>query len=202
MFLSTYYTTASHVITATKYCSGFPTQYWYELYQNTGIVVGCGYFSVAIYIGVFSVYRRAMHQTAPLSATSTTSHNQQMVEQQQRLTVTLGIITLSTLIFFNIPYTIFAVYKWLDVAVPQATPLGIISRFSTIINVVLNGATRHLNIQPVQGTPLRTLRKNRLLSSLFLFFTILCCSVLISGFDLDRWYGVIDKIFAQYLWQL
>uniref|UniRef100_A0A914VFS1 G-protein coupled receptors family 1 profile domain-containing protein n=1 Tax=Plectus sambesii TaxID=2011161 RepID=A0A914VFS1_9BILA len=134
MFLSTYYTSASHELTATKYCSGFPTQYWYDLYQTMLIITGCGYVSVAIYVCVFFVYRRTTRQTAPLS---TSSHNQQMIEQQQRLTVTLGIITLSTLILFNIPFTIFAVCKLLGVSAPQPTLLGIISRFSTIINVVL-----------------------------------------------------------------
>uniref|UniRef100_A0A914UW30 G-protein coupled receptors family 1 profile domain-containing protein n=1 Tax=Plectus sambesii TaxID=2011161 RepID=A0A914UW30_9BILA len=124
---------ASRELNTTKYCSGFPTQHWYDLYQNTLIITGCGYASVAIYIGVFFVYRRTMRQTAPLS---TTANNQQVVEHQQRLTVTLGIITLSTLIFFNIPFTIITVCKWLNVNVPQAI-LGIISRFSTIINVVL-----------------------------------------------------------------
>uniref|UniRef100_A0A914VK82 G-protein coupled receptors family 1 profile domain-containing protein n=1 Tax=Plectus sambesii TaxID=2011161 RepID=A0A914VK82_9BILA len=134
MFFSTYYTQTSHELNATKYCSGFPTQFWYDFYQNTLLINICGYVSVAIYIGVFFVYRRVKRQTAPLS---TSSHNQQMVEQQQRLTVTLGIITLSTLIFFNIPYTIIAVYKLLNLDTPQPTLLGIISRFSAIINVVL-----------------------------------------------------------------
>uniref|UniRef100_A0A914WZ48 G-protein coupled receptors family 1 profile domain-containing protein n=1 Tax=Plectus sambesii TaxID=2011161 RepID=A0A914WZ48_9BILA len=134
MFLSTYYSIASHERNVTKYCSGFPTQFWYDFYQNTLLINICGYVSVAIYIGVFFGYRRVKRQTAPLS---TTLRNQHMVEQQQRLTVTLGIITMSTLIFFNIPYTIIAVYKLMNVDTPQPTLLGIISRFSAIINVVL-----------------------------------------------------------------
>ena len=56
---------------------------------------------------------------------------------QRQLTVTLGIIMFSTMIFFIGPYSVFAFAAWKGESAPQATILGTISRFSTIINILI-----------------------------------------------------------------
>uniref|UniRef100_A0A914X9U4 G-protein coupled receptors family 1 profile domain-containing protein n=1 Tax=Plectus sambesii TaxID=2011161 RepID=A0A914X9U4_9BILA len=132
MLLSTYFGT-KNATTVTKMCTNPGIPYAYNLYQQT-MIAGAGYLSVIIYFFVFLSYRRAVRNIAP---STNVIGEQHAVALQRRLTVTLGIITISTFIFFIIPYTIFAVCAWMNVVAPQPSLLATISRFSTIINVVI-----------------------------------------------------------------
>jgi dolichyl-phosphate-mannose--protein O-mannosyl transferase len=48
----------------------------------------------------------------------------------------LGIISISTLLFFIAPFSILAVCAWMNVVPPQSLVIGIFARFSTIINML------------------------------------------------------------------
>jgi hypothetical protein len=103
------------------------------------LISSAGCASVAIYIAILFVHRFANHGIAP--ANISTTYQQELstaqLAVQRRLTVTLGIITTSTLIFFIIPYTILAVYLWIGKNTPQPILLGVITKFSTINNVFI-----------------------------------------------------------------
>jgi hypothetical protein len=131
MLLSTYFGT-SHLPNINKLCARPAAAATYNLYQPT-LVAGAGCISVAIYICVFVAYRRTMSQISP----NTSLHDQKAIILQRRLTVTLGIITVSTFFLFIIPFSIIAVYTLMNTVLPQAALLGTISRFSTIINVAI-----------------------------------------------------------------
>jgi hypothetical protein len=131
MLLSTYFFTLD-AQNDTKLCVQLPVSFVYNLYHYS-LLTGAGCISVAIYIGVFVAYRHTMRQISPNSITN----EQKAFVLQRRLTVTLGIITVSTLIFFVIPFSILSVYAFMNVVPPQGAVLGTISRFSTIINVAI-----------------------------------------------------------------
>ena len=131
MFVSTYFDTPP-VSSMTMLCANAVLSSSYNLYHQTHICCA-GFASVAIYVGVFFVYRRSVSQISPNGTISA----QRALELQRRLTVTLGIITLSTLIFLIIPLSIHAVYAWMNVKIQFSAVTGTISRFSTVINVVI-----------------------------------------------------------------
>jgi hypothetical protein len=140
MFISSYFGTSPLLsATNTKVCTLLPTPHWYYVYHMT-LISGAGCVSVAIYIGIFFAYRHNNHVTALARARTNQPHftiSLAKLAIQRRLTVTLGIITVSTLIFFIIPYTILAVTLWIGKDPPQPTVLSVVSKFSTIINVLI-----------------------------------------------------------------
>jgi hypothetical protein len=131
MLLTTYfYTSPSPKVP--KSCAVGQTSFAYNLYHST-FVVAAGYVSIAIYLYVFIAYRRASRQIA----SNTVTNQRQATAVQRRLTVTLGIIAISTLFFFIAPFTILAVCAWMNVVPPHVLIIGIVARFSTIINVFI-----------------------------------------------------------------
>lgn len=130
MFLTAYYD--PNAPNETKACYTPPLTYSYNLYETT-LNAGSGCVSVAINICVFIAYHRAMRQIT----SSILTNEQRVLVQQRRLTVTLGIMAVSTLIFYIIPFTVLAVYAWMNVVPPNVTLLFLPVRCSTIINVVI-----------------------------------------------------------------
>jgi hypothetical protein len=129
MLLTTYFDT-SKLSTTPKLCSTASFSRSYDYFQAT-LNTGAGYVSVGIYICVFIAYRRAKRQIV--------SHHEDqiMAAQERRLTVTLGIITISTLFLVVIPDTIYFVCAFMNVPPPETALLGIINRLSTICNVAI-----------------------------------------------------------------
>jgi hypothetical protein len=95
MFLTTYfYTDPGPTVGLT--CSHDLFSFSYEIFHIASIA-GSGYASFVVYICVFIAYRRAMRKTA--SITTVHGHEQRAIngDQQRRLTVTVGLINVSTL---------------------------------------------------------------------------------------------------------
>jgi hypothetical protein len=115
----------------TKICSAAAFSVNFSLFMYTSVsVVGCS--SVFIYVGVFFAYRKATRKPTQVSMQSNEQHL-----MERRLTVTLGIISLSTLFLFTVPYSILAVTHWMNVPTPQSFLLIDLSRISAFINVVI-----------------------------------------------------------------
>ena len=91
MYLTSYFYTDPRPISGLT-CSGNLFSFSYEIFHIASIA-GSGYASFVVYIFVFVAYRRAMRKTASL----TTAHEQTAINTQRRLTVTVGIINISTL---------------------------------------------------------------------------------------------------------
>jgi hypothetical protein len=128
--MSTYFGTDPNVLNVNKLCtSRVVFTYAYYLFHMT-FVPFAGYLSVAIYICVYVAYRRAVSHNAGAS-------NNAITDQQRRLTITLGIITVSTLFLFSIPLSVFTLCALMGIAAPQPLLLGIFIRFSTICNVAI-----------------------------------------------------------------
>jgi hypothetical protein len=132
MLLTTYFGTDRDDQNVNKACtSQVVITLSYNSFHMT-FVPGAGLLSVGIYICVYFAYKRAVvnHRSAGADSNAITN-------QQRRLTVTLGIITVSTLFLFDIPMSIFAVSALMNVIPPQVVILGIFMRFSIITNVAI-----------------------------------------------------------------
>lgn len=99
---------------------------WYAIYKVTFILF-VGIMVVCLYIGTLIRFRITMNKILPTAI-------DQYAIQQRSLTVTLGLSTLSTLVLFIGPYSVFAVAAYIGVTPPEPTLLGTLSRFSTIVN--------------------------------------------------------------------
>jgi hypothetical protein len=104
-----YFGTDPNVLNVNKLCtSRVVFTYAYYLFHMT-FVPFAGYLSVAIYICVYVSYRRAVSHNAGAS-------NNAITDQQRRLTITLGIITVSTLFLFSIPLSVFTLCALMGIA--------------------------------------------------------------------------------------
>ena len=133
MFLSIYFN-KTDAPTVTKMCAVTPFAYSYTSCQYTLITVAsCA--SVAIYILVFITYRRTMVAISPNISNS----EEEAIAQQRRLTVTLGIISVSTIIFFLIPSAFVTVYAWMHIPLTptKSVILAAMIKCSTTINVAI-----------------------------------------------------------------
>jgi hypothetical protein len=133
MFSSVYFGMNNVVTnsTLTRLCSGTIFPNWFPMFEQT-FDLSVSLTGVLIYVGVYLAYRRATSKVTPIE-----TNNAVQTAMQHRLTVTLGIITCSTFIFFVIPYVVFTLFAWLRLPTPYVILWGTMSRFSTIINVTI-----------------------------------------------------------------
>jgi hypothetical protein len=122
----------------TRTCSGasaplFPQ--WYALFHVT-FVAAVSLLSVILYIGVFVAYQSAM-RTAVNSRSITQTVETQLQENQRRLTITIGIIMSSSVVFFIAPMTLNAVTIWLKIPTPGRTAITPMLQASAILNTVI-----------------------------------------------------------------
>uniref|UniRef100_A0A914UJ58 G-protein coupled receptors family 1 profile domain-containing protein n=1 Tax=Plectus sambesii TaxID=2011161 RepID=A0A914UJ58_9BILA len=134
MFLSSYFG-LPHKENLDRMCTGLIFPAWFLKFHYS-FVTGVNLLSITIYMGVYFFYRRLMKQTAPQSGSD---DEVQRSAKQRRLTVTLGIITISTFIFYVCPTTVLAVSTWWSKPVPQQYTfiIAAMTRTCTLINFVI-----------------------------------------------------------------
>jgi hypothetical protein len=167
MFVSAYFY-APIYSSYTLLCVGAIYPRWYTLFSSS-YVTAVGVLTVIVYIFLFTVYRKHLKQMGVGN-----SNQLRQAANQRRLTVTLGFIAISTTIFFIIPVAIYTYYSWMSVASPYTVPLAIISKVSTIANIVIY-VSRQREVRPGMWNILRCRRptntiaanitRNRLLES-------------------------------------
>jgi small-conductance mechanosensitive channel len=113
----------------------FPQPLWSAALWYT-FLAGIGCLSVGIYFGVYIAFRRASRNVLPMPQMRNNAVDQSAIAQH-RLTVTLGMITISTSVFFVIPYSMIAWYTWTGDSMPFSVAIANLTRFSPIIHVVI-----------------------------------------------------------------
>jgi ABC-type Fe3+ transport system permease subunit len=126
----------SDVSNYTRICSGvsaplFPE--WYALYHAT-FVAAVSLLSVFIYVAVFIAYQSAMRKA--VKTMSTVAETQQQANQR-RLTITIGIITVSSVVLFIAPMTLNAITIWMNVRTPGRTFITPMLQANAILNTVI-----------------------------------------------------------------
>uniref|UniRef100_A0A914VX20 G-protein coupled receptors family 1 profile domain-containing protein n=1 Tax=Plectus sambesii TaxID=2011161 RepID=A0A914VX20_9BILA len=125
MFASSYLSPPIGILN--RLCSGPPFPAWYNIFQLS-FTAGIGLLSVLIYIGVYVAHgkmlKAAVHERL----------NDQQAKRQRRLTVTIGVITVSTCVLFVAPSATIVVCYFAGVPAPFGSALGIMSRTSPIVH--------------------------------------------------------------------
>lgn len=132
LWLSTYFYVGP-VTPNTRLCA-LPHPQWYARYLYTFLALfGC--LSVSIYAGVFFAYRRATRMVFPSdSEQEATEH---FLILQRRLTVTLGIITVSTLFCSILPTIHYTIFIWLNRPIPYQFIIANLSRITPVVHVAI-----------------------------------------------------------------
>uniref|UniRef100_A0A914WCU1 G-protein coupled receptors family 1 profile domain-containing protein n=1 Tax=Plectus sambesii TaxID=2011161 RepID=A0A914WCU1_9BILA len=105
---------------------------WYSSYDLLFAPI-CGYISVAIYGGVVVAYRRHVRSTVSVGG----YHHDANLKTQKRLTITLGIISFFTLVFYCTPFCLTNSLTWAGLKLPNIynQMAGIIIRINSVVNL-------------------------------------------------------------------
>jgi hypothetical protein len=139
MLASVYFDANAAIRPHLRTCAGQIFPEWYSLYLYAFVcILNC--LGVAIYCAVFVSFRRAVARVY-----ANVSPNDLRDAQDRRLTVTLGIISISTFLCYTLPNLIFGITAVLDIPLPLLATqiLATIVRMGTIIHFTIYVARQH-----------------------------------------------------------
>uniref|UniRef100_A0A914URT6 G-protein coupled receptors family 1 profile domain-containing protein n=1 Tax=Plectus sambesii TaxID=2011161 RepID=A0A914URT6_9BILA len=144
-----YYTLQNPVANFNLLCLGAPYAPGYVIYHYTFVPVA-GALQVIFTIGIFVSYKwRDKLAKSNKATVRSTGAEEQHIKIQRRLTVTLGLITISTVLFFITPFSILAFIFFTGITVPAVLTiiLAMSCRVSAIANIIIY-VSRQKEVRP------------------------------------------------------
>uniref|UniRef100_A0A914W3Z6 G-protein coupled receptors family 1 profile domain-containing protein n=1 Tax=Plectus sambesii TaxID=2011161 RepID=A0A914W3Z6_9BILA len=134
-FLASYYLT-ERIADKKQVCLG-PTAVpgWFQG-VDSNLTAVFGYLSVVIYIGVYLVFRKHMRRSITDEFGNDDPRRTRQMEMQRRVTVTLGIVTFFTFIFYCAPIAYTSIASYLNIPF-NSSLIWTLTRINSIVNIFI-----------------------------------------------------------------